>query len=111
MRQVRHSVQPYESAWMEWESDQALPDQIIQYCEQKFWVYDADVCGCRDIEFVVREHGIESYWQVEHAWWIQTEPEWDLRNEFDIKQIPQVQFTYPRINRNWLQLTHALKSA
>jgi hypothetical protein len=105
MRQVRTSLQPYQSHWLIWDGNHAIPDQIISYCEHEFWVYDADVCGWRDIQFVVRENDVESYWNVAHAWWIQHEPEWDLRNEFDISQTDSVSFRYPTINRDWLKLT------
>ena len=104
MRQIRTSEQAYQSAWLEWDSVTTIPDQIISYCEDEFWIYDADLCGYRDIQFVVRENDVESYWNVAHAWWWQTEPEWDLRNEFDISQIPQVHFAYPRVTRDWLIL-------
>lgn len=105
MRQVRTSQQPYQSDWLTWDSEPVITDQIMSYCEHEFWIHDADVCGWRDIQFVVRENHTVTYWKVEHAWWIQHEPEWDLRNEFDISQMDSVSFSYPNINRDWLKLT------
>ena len=104
MRQVRYSEQEYESAWLEWDTQLAIPDQILDYVREEYWVYDADVCGDDTFQFVVREHGAETYWEVEHAWWITYDPEWELHNEFDLKQIDSVQFEYPTKNRDWLQL-------
>jgi hypothetical protein len=105
MRQVRHSEQPYQSAWWEWDSLSAIPDQILDYVREEYWIYDADTCGNETFQFVVRENGVETYWQVEHAWWIEHDPEWDLPNEFDIEQIGTVSFSYPQLNRDWLKLT------
>lgn len=105
MRQVRSSDQSYQSDWMTWDSLNTIPEQIIQYMETVYWIYDADTCGNETLQFVVRDSGVETYWEVEHAWWIEYEPEWDLPNEFDIKQVDSVIFEYPRINRDWLKLT------
>jgi hypothetical protein len=105
MREVRHSEQEYQSVWLEWDSGVTIPDQILNYLREEYWVYDADVCGNDTFQFVVRENGTETYWQVEHAWWIEWEPEWVCRNEFDVTQIPQVHFAYPTKNRDWLKLT------
>lgn len=90
---------------MIWDGLNTIPDQIIQYMETVYWIYDADTCGNETLQFVVRENGVETYWEVEHAWWIERDPEWDLKNEFDIKQVDSVIFEYPRINRDWLKLT------
>lgn len=105
MRQIRTSEQLYQSAWWEWDSELTIPDQILNYVQRKYWVYDADTCGNRTYQFVVRENGSETYWQVEHAYWIEYDPEWDLPNEFDIEQIDTVSFSYPQLNRDWLKLT------
>jgi hypothetical protein len=105
MRQVRTSDQEYQSAWLEWDILESIPDQILSYCEDEFWVYDADVCGWRDIQFVVRENNKDTHWKVEHAWWIETDLEWQLKNEFDVTQIESVSFSYPSLNRDWLKLT------
>jgi hypothetical protein len=105
MRQVRYSEQEYQSAWLEWDLSKEIPDQILAYVEEEYWIYDSDTCGNDTFEFVVRENHTETYWKVEHAWWWQTEPEWDLVNEFDIEQIDTVSFSYPKMNRDWLKLT------
>jgi hypothetical protein len=105
MREVRHSEHAYQSAWLEWDSCVAIPDQILNYVQEEYWVWDADVCGNDTFQFVVRENGTETYWQVEHAWWIQYDPEWQLKNEFDFEQIDTVSFSYPTLNRDWLKLT------
>lgn len=73
--------------------------------QRKFWVYDSDSCGDETIQFVVRENDVETYWQVKHTWWIDYDPEWDLKNQFDVEQISCAEFTYPRVNRDWLKLT------
>jgi len=105
MRQVRYSEQAYQTAWLEWDSGVAIPDQIVNYLQEEYWIYDADTCGNETFQFVVRENEVDTYWEVDHAWWIEYEPEWTMRNEFDIKQVDSVIFEYPRINRDWLQLT------
>lgn len=105
MRHIRTSGQPYTSAWREWDSEKSIPDQILHYMEDTYWVYDCDTCGDASIQFVVRDQGVETYWQVDHAWWIEYEPEWCVQNEFDVEQISSVNFEYPRINRDWMKLT------
>jgi hypothetical protein len=104
MRLIRTSDLPYKSDWLVWEPQGDVTEQILQYAQEHYWVYDADVCGWRDIQFVVRDNGAETFWEVEHAWWIEHDPEWELRNEFDLKQIESVQFEYPTKNRDWLLL-------
>lgn len=105
MRQWRTSGQPYQSAWREWDNNVAIPDQILNYMEHTHWVYDCDTCGGATMQFVVRDNHVDTYWQVNHAWWIELEPEWCVQNEFDIERIESVNFGYPRINRDWLKLT------
>jgi hypothetical protein len=106
MRQIRTSGQPYQTPWREWDGDATIPDEILLHMEDAYWVYDCDTCGDATIQFVVREHDAETYWQVDHAWWIEYEPEWCVRNEFDVQQIDAVTFAYPRMNRDWMKLTH-----
>lgn len=105
MRQVRYNGQSYKDDWLEWDSETTIPDQIIQYLQNKYWVYDSDSFGNETFQFVVRENLTDTYWEVEHVWWIDYDPDWTMNNEFDIKQVLTVNFDYPRINRAWLKLT------
>lgn len=105
MRLVRHSEQPYTSDWLCWDDQSPIAQQIEQFLQDNYWVYDADVCGTCTHQFVVQQHGETTFWQAEHHWWIEYDPEWICGNEFEIQQTDAVLFDYPTRNRDWLTLT------
>lgn len=101
---MRHSDQAYTDAWIMLDHNKSIKAQLERFMEDHYWIYDADVCGHETVEFVVDHDGDVTFWQAEHAWWIDWDPEWELHNEIDINQVDGVNWKYPRIDRDWMIL-------
>ena len=99
-----HSLMSYTQPWVSFTTTQELHKYLITWMEHHYWVYDADTCGDRTVHFVIRQDQTETYWRVCQTWWIEYEPDWEMRNEFEITRMDQAQFEYPKVARDCLRL-------
>jgi hypothetical protein len=99
---VFHSDMKYESKWETVETDIFI--WMSDYVLKNYRIYDADHCGDESVEFVVDREGELSFYRFTYSWWIDYDPEWDLKDSIHYEVVPEVKFSYPAIDRDWIKL-------
>lgn len=78
-----------------------LSEAITRYFEKTYWVWDCDNCGVDEYEIRVLDEGIVRHFRMIHSYYVETDPEWDISNSFELEEITST----PGIHnpgRNWI---------
>lgn len=85
--------------WLE--TNETDPIKIIErHHRNNCIVHDADNCGDEEVFFIF-DNNIA--YRLYYSWWIDHNPEWEMQNDYYIKEVPLDHFKYPA-NRDWLDL-------
>lgn len=87
------------------ETDETDPVKVIEkFYYDNCFIYDADICGDRSVEFAFEIDGKIEYYKLDYSWYIDYDPEWEIHNEFTIEKIEKPKTRFPA-NRDWLILS------
>lgn len=85
------SVRPEYFVWSFMPDDfdyKALRDKV----QNEWWVWDCDQCGDKTTTWVIM-FDTPQFYRVEHTWWIEEYPRFEVRNEFAWWKIDRSQLT------------------
>jgi len=74
-------------------------DTIMSHFRKFVQVHDADICGDK-IMFFEFDNG--NCYRLSYSWWIEYDPEWDLKEEIEITKVKKEETKNLYSNRNWL---------
>lgn len=78
------------------------PVSIMETYEENVFIYDADYCGEEKFFFAF---GNGEYWKMTHSWWIETDPDWYVGNEFGYEKVSKSEANDKIISdRDWIIL-------
>lgn len=83
---IRFASLSTDARYFRWNFTQH-PFDFAHWVKEEEWVWDSDNCGDRTEFYVVMDGDKVTYWKVEHSWWIDYEPEWEIHNVFEITEI------------------------
>lgn len=89
--------QPYENPVTDFES-------ALEYLkEDEWWVWDCDGGNTNTYFVGIKNEKETRYYEVEHEFWAQWEPAFQVHNYFTVKEIDKEKAHIPD-DRNWLDL-------
>lgn|GEM_PF-4548803 len=91
--------------WLQTEAESAL-DVVSKYYHKECFVWDADVCGDGKIFFAVKAVDSDEieYFELNYDWYIETEPEWEVVNGWDIVKVNKDACPPITGDRDWMKV-------
>lgn len=88
----------------------SFEDVVMYYFDNHIKVYDADVCGDTKNFFAVFDGNVTKYFRLDYSWYIEFEPEWQLRDDFSLTEIPKEETKGLIEFRDWIDVGSFNKS-
>jgi hypothetical protein len=80
-------------------------EAIEKFYHDKIYVWDCDYCSDHDHTYYFAVHSGDyryRYYQLDHSYYIETDPEWEVVNVYDIKLVDKELTKGLTADRDWL---------